>query len=59
MAINRRALVKIEAACRNDRNMCDFLRKLLIYEVNEPGQYMTEYKRLVKEHAKKVEKNAF
>ncbi len=58
MAINRRALEKIEEACQDDKNMCDFLRNLLIYEVNEPSQYTAEYERLVKEHAKGVEKHA-
>lgn len=58
MAINRRALEKIEAACGEDTNMCDFLRELLIYEVNEPGQYMAEYERLVKKHVKEEGKNA-
>lgn len=58
MAINRRALEKIESACKDDANMREFLRELLVFELDEPGRYKTEYERLLRDHADKDVKNA-
>lgn len=51
MAINRRALEKIEEACKGDDNMKAFLRALLVFELEEPGRYKTEYERMLGKYA--------
>lgn len=58
MAINRRAWEKIESVCKDDENMREFLRDLLVFELDEPGRYKSEYERMLKDHADKDVKNA-
>lgn len=52
MAINRRALNKVEEYCDGNQAMLGFLRELLVFEVDSPGRYTEEYEKLLEDYSK-------
>lgn len=52
MAFNKRIMAKLEDACEGNEAMQDFMRELVVYEMDGAKQYVKEYERLLKLYAK-------
>lgn len=57
MAFNKRIMSKLEDACDGNEAMQDFMRDLVVYEMSGSKQYMKEYEKLLKKHAKEEEED--
>lgn len=51
MAINKRIMEKIRDRAEGDERTLSFLRDLIVFETDGPGQYVKEYEKILRKYS--------